>query len=235
MTQPVVELDGAGNVVARFVYSSKGHVPDYMIKGAVTYRLISDHLGSVRLVVNTADGALAQRIDYDEFGNITQDSNPSFQPFAFAGGICDQHTKLSRFGARDYDASAGRWTSKDPIRFDGKDVNIYIYSASNPVNYIDINGLWLMNNCDKPVYFKTEEDGPIMRLGPGGFYPGRIDGVQPPGWAPDWFKVPGDEYLVTTNVTIEECTCQPIVSGGWGPDVDKARGGERATQDKWPS
>jgi RHS repeat-associated protein len=26
---------------------------------------------------------------------------------------------LVRFGARDYDASTGRWTAKDPIRFDG--------------------------------------------------------------------------------------------------------------------
>ena len=78
MTQPVVELDGAGNVVARFVYSSKGHVPDYMIKGGVTYRLISDHLGSVRLVVNTADGSIAQRIDYDKYGIILSDTNPGF-------------------------------------------------------------------------------------------------------------------------------------------------------------
>ena len=54
---PVAELDGAGNVVSRFVYGSKPNVPDYMIKGGVSYRIISDHLGSPRLVVNSADGS----------------------------------------------------------------------------------------------------------------------------------------------------------------------------------
>ncbi len=53
---PIAELDGGGNLVAQFVYASKSNVPDYMIKGGVTYRLLSDHLGSPRLVVNVADG-----------------------------------------------------------------------------------------------------------------------------------------------------------------------------------
>ena len=110
--RPVAELDGAGNVVTRFVYGTKINVPDYMVKGGVTYRIISDHLGSPRLVINITTGEIAQQIDYDEFGNILTDSNPGFQPFGFAGGIYDQHTKLVRFGARDYDAETGRWTAK---------------------------------------------------------------------------------------------------------------------------
>ena len=114
---------------------------DYMVKGRVTYRLIANHLGSVRLVVNTSDNSIAQRIDYDEFGNIIQDTAPGFQPFAFAGGIYDQHTKLTRFGARDYDAFTGRWTAKDPVLFAGGDLNLYGYVMGDPVNWIDINGL----------------------------------------------------------------------------------------------
>ena len=104
------------------------------------YRIVSDHLGSVRLVVDSATGAIAQRIDYDEFGNIVADTNPEFQPFAFAGGIYDHHTKLTRFGARDYDAFTGRWTAKDPILFAGGDFNLYGYVFNDPVNYIDPNG-----------------------------------------------------------------------------------------------
>ena len=137
---PVAELDGAGAVVSRFVYGTKDNVPDYMEKGGVTYRILSDHLGSVRLVVDASTGTVAQRLDYDEFGVVLQDTAPGFQPFGFAGGIYDHQTKLVRFGARDYDAEVGRWTSKDPIGFRGGDTNLYGYVLGDPVNHVDISG-----------------------------------------------------------------------------------------------
>ncbi len=117
-----------------------------MIIGGVTYAIISDHLGSPRLVVDVTTGAIAQRIDYDEFGNIISDTNPGFQPFGFAGGIYDQDTGLTRFGARDYDAVTGRWTAKDPIGFAGGDTNLYGYVLNDPVNWVDPFGLaWEWN------------------------------------------------------------------------------------------
>ena len=131
---PVAELDSAGTVVATFVGS-------YMEKGGATYRIVRNHLGSPRLVVDVATGAVVQRIDYDEFGNITQDTNPGFQPFGFAGGVFDKHTGLTRFGARDYDPEAGRWTAKDPIGFAGGDTNLYGYVVNDPVNFVDPWGL----------------------------------------------------------------------------------------------
>jgi RHS repeat-associated protein len=140
---PIAELDGEGHVVSRFVYGSKANVPDYMLKDGQTYRIISDHLGSPRLVVNISNGIIAQRIDYDAFGNVVFDSNPGFQPFGFAGGIYDLDTKLTRFGARDYDAQTGRWTAKDPILFAGGDTNLYGYVLSDPVNWVDPHGLAL--------------------------------------------------------------------------------------------
>ncbi len=137
---PVAELDSSNNIVSQFIYGTKVNVPDYMIKGGVTYKIITDQLGSPRLVVNADTGVVAQQIDYDEFGIITQDTNSNFQPFGFAGGLVDNQTGLTRFGARDYDAQTGRWTSKDPIRFAGGDSNIYGYVFSDPVNFIDPNG-----------------------------------------------------------------------------------------------
>jgi RHS repeat-associated protein len=137
----VAELDGAGNVVARFVYGSRPNIPDYVVTASGTLRIFSDHLGSPRLVVNASTGALVQRLDYDEFGRVTLDSNPGAQPFGFAGGIYDADTGLVRFGARDYDAETGRWTRKDPADFSGGQVNLYGYILSNPVNLIDATGL----------------------------------------------------------------------------------------------
>jgi len=112
-----------------------------MIKNGVTYRIISDHLGSPRLVVDVTSGAVMQRIDYDEFGQVITDTNPGFQPFGFAGGLYDRDTKLVRFGARDYDPEIGRWTVKDPILFAGGDTNLYGYVLNDPVNFLDPPGL----------------------------------------------------------------------------------------------
>ncbi len=139
--EPVAELDGANNVVSRFVYGTRPNTPDYLIKGGTTYRIITDQIGSVRLVVDVATGDIAQRIDYDEFGVVLLDTNPGFQPFGFAGGIYDFQTGLTRFGSRDYDAETGRWTAKDPILFDGNDTNFYAYSRNNPINLVDPDGL----------------------------------------------------------------------------------------------
>ncbi len=116
-------------------------MPDYLIKGGNTYRIIADHLGGPRLIIDTATGNVIQRIDYDEFGNVLQDTNPGFQPFGFAGGLYDKDTKLVRFGARDYDPETGRWTAKDPIRFQGGSTNLYGYVVNDPVNHTDPLGL----------------------------------------------------------------------------------------------
>jgi len=111
-------------------------VPAYLMKGGATYRIVTDHLGSPRLVVDMTTGAVVQRIDYDEFGNVISDTNPGFQPFGFAGGLYDRDTKLVRFGARDYDPETGRWTAADPGGFSGG-LNLYIYSDNDPINLID--------------------------------------------------------------------------------------------------
>jgi RHS repeat-associated protein len=137
---PVAELDSLGNVVSRFVYGSKANVPDYIVQGSDTLRVISDHLGSVRLVVNASTGAVAQRVSYDAWGRVLEDTNPGLQPFGFAGGIWDGATGLVRFGARDYDAVAGRWTAKDPIGFHAGSPNLYGYAHHDPVNIVDPSG-----------------------------------------------------------------------------------------------
>ena len=138
---PIAELDGSNQVVARYVYGPRVNVPEYMVKTGITYRFITDHLGSVRLVVNTTTGQVAQRIDYDEFGRVLTNTNPSLQPFGFAGGLYDAATGLVHFGARDYDAETGRWTAKDPLGFGGGSSNLFAYVLEDPVNFVDLTGL----------------------------------------------------------------------------------------------
>ena len=137
---PVAELDGAGALRSQFVYGTRAHVPDFMIRGGVTYRIISDHLGSVRLVIDEATGTVAQALAYDAWGRVLSDTSPGFQPFGFAGGLYDPDTNLVRFGARDYDPEIGRWTAKDPILFGGGQANLYAYVGNDPVTWTDPSG-----------------------------------------------------------------------------------------------
>lgn len=91
--------------------------------------------------MNAINGEVAQRIDYDEYGNVLNNINQDFQPFGYASGLYDTQTKLVRFGARDYEASVGRWTAKDPIGFGGGETSLYGYVGNDPVNNNDPIGL----------------------------------------------------------------------------------------------
>jgi len=162
------ELDAAGTVASVFVYSESPNSPDYLVRGGAAYRVLKDHLGSPRVVVDSTTGVVAQRMDFDGYGVVTLENPAAFQPFGFAGGIYDQHTKLTRLGARDYDATTGRWTVKDPFGLAGltkvqmrlldaarrnprmvaaarelqfSDVNLYVYALNDPLNNSDSWGL----------------------------------------------------------------------------------------------
>jgi RHS repeat-associated protein len=137
---PVARLHPDGSVESIYVYGALAHVPDVVIKGGRTYRIVHDQLGSPRLVVDVETGDMAQRLDYDVSGRVLADTNPDFQPFGFAGGLHDVDTGLVRFGARDYDPELGRWTAKDPSGFAGGDTNLYAYAYGDPVNFVDPNG-----------------------------------------------------------------------------------------------
>lgn len=82
-----------------------------------------------------------RELDYNEWGRVLRDSNTCFQHFGFAGGIYDDDSRLVKFGARNYDPETGRWTTKDPIRFEGGDTNLYGYVLNDPINLIDPSGL----------------------------------------------------------------------------------------------
>ncbi|MBN2195321.1 MAG: hypothetical protein JW751_21060, partial [Polyangiaceae bacterium] len=140
---PVAELDGDGQLTWQYVYGPKSGVPAFAVRvedGAL-YRVVSDQLGSVVLVVNAANAAdvlLSAR--YSAFGEQSVVlGDPEALPFGFAGGRYDPDTGLVRFGARDYDPTTGRWTSREPkLRSDSP--NQYLYGRGNPVDLRDPTG-----------------------------------------------------------------------------------------------
>ena len=141
-------------VKQRFEYGLS-HTPVSFAQSGQRYYIQTDHLGSPR-VISTANGALVKTISYDSYGNVIEDSNPSFSiPFGFAGGLQDSDTGLIRFGYRDYDPETGRWTARDPIGFAGGDTNLYGYVLGDPINFIDSNGLAGMDWLWGAIYNAT--------------------------------------------------------------------------------
>ena len=141
LTTLLAVYDGDGNVVQRFEYADE-RVPFAMTMKGRRYFLHYDHLGSLRTVTDT-NHTVVKEILYDAFGNIVQESSATLPiPFGFAGGLHDRETGLVHFGYREYDPFTGKWTAKDPILFEGGDVNLYGYVLNDPVNLVDPVGLF---------------------------------------------------------------------------------------------
>ena len=172
LTRLLAVYDGSNNLIMRFEYAV-GRMPVAMTRCGATYYLTYDQVGSLRVVADSA-GNVVKRIDYDSFGNIIDDTNPSFDmPFGFAGGLHDRDTGLVRFGYRDYDPDIGRCTAKDPIGFAGGDTDLFGYCLSDPVNWIDPWGLCGESGTNGP----SEKDYMIRAFGRG-----FSEGLAKQGW-----------------------------------------------------
>lgn len=123
----------------RYHYDPGGRVIAFE-RGGNWYYVATDQVGTPRIVVDT-DGVV-KRIDRDSFGVVRTDTAPDFTlHVGFAGGIPDPATGLVRFGQRDYDPAAGRWTARDPALLSGGQNNFYAYVFNDPINVVDRNGL----------------------------------------------------------------------------------------------
>ncbi|MEM9187622.1 MAG: RHS repeat-associated core domain-containing protein [Myxococcota bacterium] len=196
---PVAQLDSTGTVEATFVYATRPHVPDFMVRNTgEVYRFVTDNLGSVRLVINVATGATVERMTYDEWGNVTSSLGAfSTQPFGYAGGLHDIDTGLIQFNARDYDPVTGRWTAKDPAGFGGGDSNLYAYVGNEPVNHLDPLGRFSITDVD------ISEDSALVRTA--NFLNGFADHITRQWWAPDGLVRPILDAGGVSDI-IDECS-----------------------------
>jgi RHS repeat-associated protein len=89
----------------------------------------------------------------DPFGNARGTAAPSTWPdkHGFVGGYQDT-TGLTHLGARDYDPTAGRFISADPVLDSGspQQWNGYAYGNNAPATSSDPTGLWTCIGGDNP-------------------------------------------------------------------------------------
>ena len=140
----MAELDADGAVLSRFVYAHAPQRAGRMVRGGKTYRLVTDHLGSAAVGRRRGTGAVAQGLDYDEFGRVTAGHEPGLPAVRL-------RRRPVRPGHRAWCASARATTTPRPgaarrrtrSSFGGGDTNLYAYATSDPINLIDPSGLLL--------------------------------------------------------------------------------------------
>ena len=103
---------------------------------------VKDYLGNNRLVVRD-DGFGEQMNHYYPFGALMSVSTQgAAQRYKYNGKELDRihGLNLYDYGARQYDAALGRWTSIDPLAEKYYDISPYAYCANNPVVFVDPDG-----------------------------------------------------------------------------------------------
>jgi RHS repeat-associated protein len=147
--------------------------------------IASDGNGNLVMLAKAADGSLSGLYEYGPFGEVIRatGSMAKANPFRFSTKYHDDETDLLYYGYRYYNASTGRWNSRDPFREPGFEVaagrpgtyggpvnlmgergnpNLFAFVRNNPLNEIDLFGLCATNcKCGKDVtsqVFQTLQD-----------------------------------------------------------------------------
>ena len=243
------------NSVARSFLRDGAYVTDPVLTdGAATYTPgVSERRGTATTYLHSglknadAQSSPAQALtgtrQYDAFGYLATTTGAWSGPFGYAGafGYQEDATGLKLLGHRLYDASTGRFLTRDRIR-DGR--NWYAYCDSDPMARIDDRGLdWhdpvsvFLDPGFKGQAWVVGEPGKgqsqtLVPLQPGHSSPngmdvdiviikhpnGTIDQYFLPGANPpqDPFELPSS-YIIGSggNVVAEPGVYRPIVSGLW--------------------
>ena len=136
----------------------EGTRPLMLIKNGKPEYLLHDHLGSVRLVTD-GQGQVTRRFDYEPFGALLNSEQATEFAPRFAGLFWDAEAKAYLTLARGYRPDLGRFIGVDPQRRvpvgSQKDLSIYAYSGSDPVNFVDINGADPISINSQQIWWDT--------------------------------------------------------------------------------
>ena len=110
---------------------------------AIRYQF-TNHLGTVCLELDET-GAVLTYEEYYPYGSTSYQAGKSAaeasrKRYRYTGKERDKETGLYYYGARYYAPWIARWASCDPLGIDGG-FNLYGFSRSNPVRFVDPNGL----------------------------------------------------------------------------------------------
>jgi choice-of-anchor A domain-containing protein/RHS repeat-associated protein len=136
------DYTAGGQVTTRYLFGPK--VDEVMARwrpGQGTVWYLTDHLGSVRDLVN-GSGAVLNHLEYSPYGAVASQTNAAASDrFRFSGREYDAATGLYYYRARYYDPVQGRFLSQDPAGLSAGDNNLYRFENNSPTNFVDPSGM----------------------------------------------------------------------------------------------
>jgi RHS repeat-associated protein len=197
-----LEFDGSGALTNRYLHgNSIDAIMADEANGSVGWTL-TDNLGTVRDVVD-GTGSRQNHFVYDSFGNVTSETNSSFDTrFTFTGREFDAETGNYDYRFRPFRPSSGRFIEEDPIRFRSGDMNLYRYVGNNTINFVDPYGLTSQNLRVLLALSKSPKDSKLVYTG----YPESPDYSTALIQATNWF------YLITIPDSRDQPPINPQTS-----------------------
>ena len=127
--------DGSDTVTAKLFTEG-----EYRPSGTKKYLYLTDHLGSVRDVIDLATTALVAAFDYTPYGAIARSYGSVTPLYQWAMLMADPNNGLYISVTRAYNPLYGKWINRDPIKESGG-INLYGYVGASPLFATDPLGL----------------------------------------------------------------------------------------------
>lgn len=154
-----VTVSYCGNVVyeeseARILLTEEGYVT---LDDNKYHYYLKDHQGNNRVVIGQS-GAVEETNHYYPFGGVFA-SMGNVQPYKYNGKELNARKELNwyDYGARQYDAALGRFTTVDPLAEKYYSMSQFGYCGNNPIRYIDPTGMFYTG-------FTIDEKGYLQKV-----------------------------------------------------------------------
>ena len=167
----LMELDGSGNVEARYTHVPGDSVgggscescggeggtnnvwaidyPLMMRRSSSNYFYLKDGLGSIVALIDENENVVAS-YEYDAFGSIVGETSSVWNPYRFTAREYDPDTGDYYYRARTYKPETGRFLQLDPAGMvDG--TNMFVYVGNDPINNVDPSGE--LKCCKKRAWY----------------------------------------------------------------------------------
>jgi RHS repeat-associated protein len=111
-----------------------------------------DGNGNIAGLVKAADGTSSAVYEYGPFGEVIRATGPMAKanPLRFSTKSQDDETDLLYYGYRYYNASTGRWISRD-LKAEAGELNLYGFATNDGIDRYDYLGMLTLNQVESYI------------------------------------------------------------------------------------